>query len=40
MEDIVKSFNVTYNSEDAYEMVAQIGDIALDAITPTFVYED
>ena len=32
MEDIVKSFNVTYNSEDAYEMVAQIGDIALDAI--------
>lgn len=32
MEDIVKSFNVTYNSENAYEMVAQIGDIALDAI--------
>ncbi len=32
MEDIVKSFDVTYNSEDAYEMVAQIGDIALDAI--------
>lgn len=32
MEDIVKSFDVTYNSEEAYDMVAQIGDIALDAI--------
>ncbi len=27
MEDIVKSFNVTYNSEDAYEMVARINHI-------------
>lgn len=32
MEDIVKSFDVTYKSEEAYDMVAQIGDIALDAI--------
>lgn len=32
MDEIVKSFDDTYNSEEAYEMVAQIGDVALDVI--------
>lgn len=32
MDEIVKSFDDTYNSEEAYNMVAQIGDVAIDAI--------
>ena len=32
MDEIVKSFDVTYKSEEAYETVAQIGDVALDVI--------
>lgn len=32
MDKIIKSFDATYNSEEAYDTVAQIGDVALDVI--------
>lgn len=32
MDNIVKSFKATYNSEEAYDTVATIGDVALDVI--------
>lgn len=32
MDEIVKSFDVTYNNEEAYDTVAEIGDVALDVI--------
>ena len=32
MEDIVQSFENTYDSENAYEIVEEVGDIAFDTI--------